>query len=151
MFHARPVGEAWFDLKRRRIFSSRERGLLHSQIEKVRRLNSPDFRVHCVTARNFTEDLGIKHDFDECAAVFMTCVFQPGGTVGLCCDRRGDAALVLARVQKPRELLRHWGGRRHKRLARAINLARCPRCTFASHNEIFECAVKTDSMCVNFI
>ena len=151
VFHARPAGETWFNLRRAKLFSRSDISLLNRQMTRLQTLASDTFRLHCVTARNFTKTLDIKHDFTHCAAVFMTCVFQPGGVIGLCCDRRGDDSLTLARVKNPRELLRYWGGARHKRIARSINLTQCPRCTYASHNEIFESAVETDSMCVNFI
>jgi MoaA/NifB/PqqE/SkfB family radical SAM enzyme len=150
-FHARPVGEVWFDLRYRRLFSAEHLKTIKKQMDKISRLRSEDFKIYTIISRNYTRTLEIKHSFSKCYAVFMTCVFQPNGVVSLCCDRRGYSSLNLCTLKHPEEVLEHWGSKRHKNIAKNIKLKNCPRCTYSSHNEIYENVIKDDSMFVNFI
>jgi len=92
--------------------------------------------------------------------VFMTAVFMPrvetddedAFTVGLCCDRRGDARLELLRDGTSfGEVKKLWGSREHWRLFDSINIAECPRCTYQPHNQIYEHVILQDSMTYKFI
>ena len=149
-FHCRPVSDPWFDRQRRPVFSEETIGRLAEEMRRAYELHDREFKVYAITHK-VTEDFDVRHRFGRCHAIFMTCVFEPDGTVSLCCDRRGDARLELCRVQEPRDLLEHWGSSKHKAVAKLIHLEDCPRCTFAPHNEIFEQVIENDSMMLNFI
>ena len=150
-FHARPVGETWFGMKHIGLFSNDEIKKARREMDRVFKLCSNSFSVYGITSRNYTETFGIKHRFGKCRAVFMTCVFQPNRLVSLCCDRRGDTSLDLCRLDKPEDMLKYWGRPRHKKIAGGIRLKDCPRCTYSSHNEIYENATENDNLFVNFI
>jgi hypothetical protein len=89
----------------------------------------------------------------------MTAVFMPptrpdgGFNMGLCCDRRGDPAmLLLENCQDPKEIATAWGSKRHWEIANSIKPSEhCPRCTYAPHNEIYENVIEQDNMTHVFI
>jgi hypothetical protein len=90
----------------------------------------------------------------------MTAAFMPrvesddpdAFTVGLCCDRRGDAGLELVRdAASFDEVARLWGGRDHWRIFDSIDVKTCPRCTYQPHNQIYEHVIVKDSMTYKFI
>ncbi|MCK4788757.1 MAG: radical SAM protein [Desulfobacteraceae bacterium] len=159
-FHLRPVGATWFDLAMEKKFINKDlTKRLAEQIEKARELETMDFSVYSVTHK-FGEQFEREHQFQKCHAIFMTCVFMPpvdpakkdAITVGLCCDRRGDATIELARdledVEKTEEL---WGSEAHWRFFDSINIDECPRCTYQPHNQIYEQVIKKDLMTYRFI
>jgi hypothetical protein len=92
----------------------------------------------------------------------MTAVIEPptgkdapkdSFTVGLCCDRRGDPKLELARsIEDAKEIQKLWGSKGHWDIHdRIIVQSECPRCTYQPHNEIYEQVVLNDSMTYKFI
>ena len=149
-FHSRPVAEPWFRRDREPVFTQEAIRRLSDEVRRAYELQDRDFRVYCITHK-LSDDLDVRHRFARCRAVFMSCVFEPGGIVSLCCDRRGDPRLVLCRVDEPRGVEQFWGSEKHLAIAASIHLDDCPRCTFAPHNEIFEQVIERDAMMLSFI
>jgi len=108
-------------------------------------LTQSDHTIPILNTEKFCSlDWRIEHNFQKCWGAAMTCVFEPSGTIGLCCDRRGDPQLDLCEWSDPSDVLQHWGKKKHINILHNINLADCPRCTYAPHNEIFEAFVLAD-------
>ena len=149
-FHSRPVSDPWFNRQHHPPFTPETIERLAEEIRLASELHDRGFKVYAITHK-VTEDFDVRHRFARCHAIFLTCIFEPGGVVSLCCDRRGDPSLELCRVAEPKELLDFWGKAHHKAVAKRIHLEDCPRCTFAPHNEVFEHVVERDSMMVEFI
>jgi len=92
----------------------------------------------------------------------MTAVIEPSAgkdaaedsfTIGLCCDRRGDSQLELARnITDVNQIQKLWGSKEHWYIHdRIIVQKQCPRCTYQPHNEIYEQVIQNDSMTYKFI
>ena len=110
----------------------------------------------------FNSQFASANYFSRCHSIFMTAVIEPpvgqdapqgAFTVGLCCDRRGDAKLELARnITSTDEIQKLWGSKAHWDIHdRIVVQSECPRCTYQPHNEIYEQVVLNDSMTYKFI
>lgn len=159
-FHLRPVGATWFDLDLDKKFISHDLAAkLEAQISKARELEEKNFGVYAVTHK-FGDQFQRSHQFHTCHAIFMTCVFMPpvnkgkkdAITIGLCCDRRGDPKLELARdLENIEDLAALWGSEHHWAIFENLNIDECPRCTYQPHNQIFEQVIEKDLMTYKFI
>lgn len=158
--HCRPAGTPWDRLGKDEIgFDELACMTWTDQVNVARRYRSETFEVYAVTHK-FGEHFQRRRTFPRCWAVYMTAVVSPPSagahpdawTLGLCCDRRGDGRLnLLTDCTDPTAIRTAWGGEDHKRIADAIDLADCPRCTYAPHNELFADAVLADNMTADFI
>jgi len=161
--HFRPAGTTWDKLgTEKEISFSREEVLLfEEQVAKTLELDDETFGVYGITHK-FNSQFASANYFDRCHSIFMTAVIEPpvgrdapkdSFTVGLCCDRRGDEKLELARnIEKSGEIQRLWGGREHWGIHdRIVVQNECPRCTYQPHNEIYEQVILSDSMTYKFI
>lgn len=161
--HFRPAGTSWDKLGTKDVmrFSAKDIALYNAQIAKALALDDKDFSVYGVTHK-FSSQFGIANYFSKCHAIFMTAVIMPSSdsvsdpdafTVGLCCDRRGDAKLELCKnISNPKDILKMWGSRYHWKLHDSLKIKKeCPRCTYQPHNEIYEQVIMNDSMTHRFI
>jgi len=155
--HYRPAGRVFGDGDSSPMFQAQDVTAFNRQLSTAFDLHDTEnFSVYGVQHK-FTEKLEPCHNFRKCMAVFMTAVFMPptdggdGFDLGLCCDRRGDAATTLPNADCI-DVKNSWGSERHWAVAAKINPAQqCPRCTYAPHNEIFEQVIETDNMTCDFI
>ena len=161
--HFRPAGTTWdkLDTEKEIIFSSEDVLLFEQQVSESLQLDDETFGVYGVTHK-FNSQFGSANYFNRCHSIFMTAVIEPpvgkdapkdSFTVGLCCDRRGDQKLELARNIEKAELIQElWGGREHWKIHDGIVVqSECPRCTYQPHNEIYEQVILNDSMTYKFI
>jgi len=163
-YHVRPVGRPWHRLDEPdnegfMKFTAEAVEHFFEELERARALEDETFGVYGITHK-FSNVFDIENFFSTCHAVFMTAVFMPrveaddedAFTMGLCCDRRGDARLELLRDATSFDDVRKlWGGREHWRLFDSIKIAECPRCTYQPHNQIYEHVILRDSMTYKFI
>ena len=161
--HFRPAGTAWDKLgsDNEIRFLPKDIALYNAQITKALALDDKNFNVYGVTHK-FNSQFGIANYFSKCYALFMTAVIMPptnvinnpdAFTVGLCCDRRGDAKIELCKnISDPKEINKMWGSRYHWMLHDSLAIEKeCPRCTYQPHNEIYEQVIMNDSMTHKFI
>jgi hypothetical protein len=159
-FHLRPAGIAWDRIGSgcEKIFDPHVRDELSRYLTIARELEDQEFGVYGITHK-FDSNLNQANRFSSCHAIFMTAVIMPPVekekqkfSLALCCDRRGDKTLEfntdLTHFNQV-ELL--WGSDAHWQIFDAINLAKCPRCTYQPHNQIFEHVIEKDSMTYKFI
>lgn len=161
-FHLRPASNPWNKLGSDLVnFNSEDLDAFIEQIQMARELEDENFSIYGVTHK-FDEKLNPANYFATCYAIFMTAVFMPrtvesqdedAFTLGLCCDRRGDARLELARdVVSASEIERLWGSKRHWEIFKSIKVEQeCPRCTYQPHNQIYEHVILKDNMTYKFI
>ena len=161
--HFRPAGTTWDKLgtEREISFSRDDVSLFKQQIAEALELDDETFGVYGVTHK-FNSQFASANYFCRCHSIFMTAVIEPpvgkdapkdSFTIGLCCDRRGDPKLELARnIESTQEIQKLWGSKGHWDIHdRIIVQSECPRCTYQPHNEIFEQVVLNDSMTYKFI
>jgi MoaA/NifB/PqqE/SkfB family radical SAM enzyme len=161
--HFRPAGTTWDKLgtDEEIYFTQEEVDLFKEQIALALELDDETFSVYGITHK-FNSQFGRANYFSQCYAVFMTAVIMPPSDdsvpgdsfiLGLCCDRRGDGKLELARdIVDVEEIDRLWGGKAHWKIHDKIAVHNeCPRCTYQPHNEIYEQVILNDSMTYRFI
>lgn len=159
-FHLRPAGISWDKIGsgREKIFDPNVRDDLFQHLRKARELEDQNFGVYGITHK-FDVDLNRSNRFDSCHAVFMTAVIMPPEdkekqrfSLALCCDRRGDKTLEFnTDFNSFKQIENLWGSDDHWRIFDAIDLEKCPRCTYQPHNQIFEHVIEKDSMTYKFI
>lgn len=161
--HFRPAGTPWdkIETKDEIAFSQEDISLFKEQITKALELNDESFGVYGVTHK-FNSQFERANYFTKCYAIFMTAVIMPptgkdipkdSFDLGLCCDRRGDVKLELARnIVDVEEIQKLWGSETHWAIHDKIAVSsECPRCTYQPHNEIYEQVILNDSMTYKFI
>ncbi|NUO07177.1 MAG: radical SAM protein [Candidatus Brocadia sp.] len=161
--HFRPAGTPWnkIETENEIIFSQEDIALFKDQIAKVLELNDETFGIYGVTHK-FNSQFERANYFTKCYAIFMTAVIMPpigkdapkdSFIFGLCCDRRGDGKLELARnIINVEEIQTLWGSETHWEIHdRIVVDNECPRCTYQPHNEIYEQVILNDSMTYKFI
>ncbi len=161
--HFRPAGTTWDKIgtEQEIAFTKDDVAEFKEQIAMAMELDDGTFGVYGVTHK-FNNQFERSNHFDKCHAVFMTAVFEPpvgkdadrdAFVVGLCCDRRGDSKLELARnITDPNEINRLWGSDGHWDIHdKIVADVECPRCTYQPHNEIYEQVILYDSMTHKFI
>lgn len=159
-FHVRPAGIPWHKLASRQsgLFCDGEHQLLTESLDAVRCLEDETFGIYGITHK-FARDLNPANRFNQCHALFMTCVVMPprhGGNelyrLGFCCDRRGDTLLEAPGVGGTMEdIATFWGSRGHWHIFDHLDLSQCPRCTCQPHNQIMEQVILADNMTYKFI
>jgi len=149
LIHLRPGAAPWFNIDYKGFhFSESMVDEGKRQIESARAdFEDESFKVYGVMHK-FTMDWIAKKSFQKCYAGYVTCFVSSNGTIGLCCDRRGDSGIELCHINDYKEF---WGSERHKKIVEAIEVSRCPRCTYCHVNEIFENVVLDDRMMCDFI
>lgn len=159
--HIRPAGNPWDKLNNQMISFSRDNIKLYDeQIKMARELEDETFGVYGVMHK-FSDNFDKDNYFKKCHAIFMTAVIMPGNNeededefiMGLCCDRRGDKKLELARNMKTvDDIGALWGSKDHWDMFDSIDVEKeCPRCTYQPHNQIYERVIVNDSMTFRFI
>ncbi|MFQ5861504.1 MAG: radical SAM protein [Candidatus Brocadiales bacterium] len=161
-FHLRPASNPWNKLGSELVnFASEDLEIFVEQMQMARELEDENFSIYGVTHK-FDEKLNPANYFANCYAVFMSAVFMPrtaesqdkdAFTFGLCCDRRGDAKLELARnIVSACEIEKLWGSKKHWEMFNSIKVEQeCPRCTYQPHNQIYEHVILKDNMTYKFI
>lgn len=161
--HFRPAGTTWDKMGTAQeiVFSKEDVELFNEQIAKALELNDESFGIYGVTHK-FNSQFSSANYFDKCYALFMTAVIEPPAgkdappdslVLGVCCDRRGDAKLELARnIRNVDEIQKLWGSETHWKMHDKITVEEeCPRCTYQPHNQIYEQVILNDSMTHKFI
>jgi organic radical activating enzyme len=161
--HFRPAGTTWDKLGTNEdiVFSKGEVQTFREQIDKALELDDESFSVYGVTHK-FNSQFMSANYFSRCHSIFMTAVIEPpttreasgeAFTVGLCCDRRGDSKLELARnITDTNKIRNFWGSKEHWDIHDLIVVQNeCPRCTYQPHNEVYEQVILNDSMTYKFI
>ena len=160
--HYRPAGTTWNNVGagEQITFSDDDIALFNEQIALAQELDDETFGVFGITHK-FDSQFGISNMFETCHAVFMTAVISPPLTrnspkdsfvLGLCCDRRGDAELELLQdCEDVAHIEKIWGQEDHWAIHDAVEVSRCPRCTYQPHNQIYEQVIQNDSMTYKFI
>jgi MoaA/NifB/PqqE/SkfB family radical SAM enzyme len=155
LIHLRPAGTAWFDLNggsdMNITFTEAMIDLANSQIDEAKRLyEDENFQIYD-TMYKFTDQWKPNVSYERCYALYTNCYFSPDKKIRLCCDRRGDPMFELGDVPAIEDVNRVWGSDRHKDIANSIDVSKCPRCTYAHINEVFENVILEDRMMCNFI
>jgi sulfatase maturation enzyme AslB (radical SAM superfamily) len=161
--HFRPAGTTWDKIgtEEEVTFSQEDISLFNEQIEMALELGDQSFGVYGVTHK-FDSQFSRANFFDKCYALFMTAVIEPPSekdappdsmVMGVCCDRRGDEKLELAKnIQNVEDINQLWGSDVHWQMHdRIIVEKECPRCTYQPHNQIYEQVILNDSMTHKFI
>lgn len=145
LIHIRPGGNPWFqDIGYEFTDEMIDEAL--KQMERAQNLNSSNFKVYGITHK-FNKTWAAAKSFKECWGAYTACFVAPNGTVGLCCDRRGDSTLSLGSIYDPS----CWGSQKHIDMVKSINTQECPRCTLSHINEVFENVIIEDKMGCDFI
>ncbi len=152
-FHLRPV--CWDNLYSQQhdksIDFSEAEEEIEVEIEKARGLEDNHFKFYSVRHK-FGDKFEKKINFKKCLATPLIATFGADGNVHLCFDVRGKKDWILCRhYPDPHEVLKFWGGERHKKIIASINPAKCPRCTFGPYNEAIENVIIKDKMFMDFI
>lgn len=154
--HLRPIGATWYDDDRRPIFSGTDVAKAIDAIGEAREVFEDDtFRVFGVTHK-FDNNWKLSNCFAKCWACFMYLVIEPNGVISTCCDNRGNPAMQLATgrhpgLKSPWDITKHWGKKEHVLMFDAIDVKKCPRCTFTLHNQLYEHCILNDTMDMDFI
>lgn len=145
-------------------YSDDEIRLFYEQVEEVNRTKRDGFGFH-YTLDKFNERFEKCNDFKRCYGIFITATLMPAScdkvdayTLNLCCDRRSDPKFnLITNGTDVSQIANEWGGERHWRLFDDIvekgYMKDCPRCTYYTHNKIFENCIEEnrDNMLLNFI
>lgn len=153
-FHLRPV--CWDNLYnqsyREPITYSRDLiNSINEQIELAQKLETNNYKFFGIRHK-FNPDFTRKVSFKRCLATPMMTTFGADGNVHLCFDLRGKPDWILcSHYPNPSEILKVWGGEKHKRIIESIDPWECPRCTFGTLNEIIEQVFIEDKMFKDFL
>lgn len=150
-FHLRPVcTDNLYGLNREPIDFTDCLDIIDKQMEQALKLETETFKFYGVRHK-FKNDFSRKVAFKKCLATPLMSTFGADGNVHLCFDLRGKPDWILcSHYPDPAEVLKVWGGERHKRMIAEIDPSKCPRCTFGSYNEIIEKVIVEDRMYKNF-
>lgn len=146
-FHLRPGSDAWFGQNQSIRFDALMQDRVGWQIEGAReRLEDESFRIYGIVDK-FDAKWQKQVSFKKCWACFTTCFISYDGSVGVCCDRRGDKRIMLGDVNT---IQKEWGSERHWKIHAGIDPQACPRCTYSHVCEIVESVIIEDKMFKNF-
>lgn len=153
-FHVRPVDRTWREIAQgiyQPIFKDIDPADVSRRLHQCHYSN-PGYTKMMFNSEKFKLDTFERNlDFRRCRAVGMTCVIQPNQTASLCCDRRGDDRVKLLDWSTLDDIKGAWGSQAHWDVFERINLKDCPRCTYATHNRLYEAFVSRDTFNRNFI
>jgi len=143
-FQVRPADFPWFIIKqnKRHLFTKASIDIINEQLNMCEELESSDFEV-IITRQNFTDDYKRNLDFKNCYAGLFNCIIHPDGKISLCLDRRSDSRTYLCNIDEVKKV---WGSQKHKDIVKSIDISNCPRCSFRTHNIVFENEVLDDKM-----
>lgn len=142
-FHCRPVGATWFELGKKYGFTENIQQRVSEEINEARiKYEKQNFRIYAVVSK-FNDNWDALREFKKCWASFVTCTISPDGTIGLCCDRRGDLAIKLGNIHDKTD---PWGSKKHIEIQKNIDVSKCPRCTYGHVNALFENIILKDNM-----
>lgn len=124
---------------------------INTQILKAFELEDENFRVFAVMHK-FAEDMGRKISFKKCRGTPIQATFGADGWVYNCFNVRGYEEARIARHEPdPWNIMREWGGERHKWVIENIDPEnRCIRCTYNRYNELIEKGILEDKMFYKF-
>lgn len=148
-FHVRPGSRPWDTQSTKPLYTERDIQVINKQFERIFDLETDSFRVYGVRHK-FRPDLSFRR-FDRCWAGFIVCVIQPNHVMSICCDRRGDPTTELGKIESVKDFKMLWGSTHHKEVVEALDMQKCPRCTYGPHMDMFENVILDDKMMVNFI
>jgi len=155
VFHLRPVGTENLEIfagREPRPFAQGEVELASTLMRRAHSIADEKFGVYTVLHKFRREDFGRKVDFERCLILPLSVVFEATGKINLCCDRRADPTVQLCSFKDGfGDLLESWGGEKHRRIMKAIDVNKCPRCTYGGYNRIAERAFINDDMDYCFI
>lgn len=78
---------------------------------------------------------------NRCTGGAVNFVTLWSGDVILCSDHRTNPLFRLCHIS---EFDHYWGGERHKEILKAVNVEKCPRCSFFMHDKILDEFVYND-------
>ncbi len=163
-FHIRPASVP-FDGQISFSYTKDELDEFRHQIDLVNRMPERRFGFY-YTLGKFDENFNKKNDFCHCYGIFMTATLMPpnqeghpdGYCLNVCCDRRSDPLVrLLTNADDISEIARAWGSKKHWDIFRALTQNeiqnRCPRCTYYTHNKIYENCIEDnkDNLLLDFI
>jgi MoaA/NifB/PqqE/SkfB family radical SAM enzyme len=152
-FHARPADLSHQGMKERKRFKY-DIELIEKQFKKCHKLEDENFRVFTVVHK-FDETFKPRKSFSQCYAAPI-CIQLCAQGVYFCPDQRLNKFYFLGNhYPNPENILRFWGGKRHRRLVFETGKANCiSRCTFGIYNDFCEklfIDAEQDLMCKNFV
>jgi len=154
--HIRPVGlENVFDKDGRNMSEDfnmlKYADEINEQLDLARSLETKQFKVFTIKHK-FGEDFGKIIKFNKCRATPLSGVFAADGNFYICFTNRGKKNFILCEhFPNPKEVLKSWGGDKHKDMIEDINPEKCMRCAFNTYNEVIEKVVLEDNMTRNFL
>lgn len=155
--HIRPSAPPWDKIGDTSYdFSERDLKRFRRELERARSLEDENFKVYGITHK-FDGKFKVINDFNNCHAIFMTCVIMPPTSkegkfnLGFCCDRRGDKNLVLEDLVSTQQIKDFWGSEEHWKMFDKIKPSLCGKCTYRPHQQIYENVILKNKMCYQFI
>ncbi len=147
-FHTRPV-----DLERKDIEGNKKISFnvhyVNEQLQRCHELETKDFHVYTITHK-FDPEFHVKHDFERCFATLILPLLTDGN-VYLCVDHKMEKDFLLGSAYPdPENILKWWGGDRHRDMISNMNISKCSRCTGSQYNAQIENVVLQDKMCLSF-
>jgi len=148
-FHLRPVGYQNISKLTGKVLTYTPEMLeeINEQIDEIFKLGTDYFRVFGVRHK-FTPDFQPRNNFKRCWCIPMVPTFGADGNVHTCFDMRGREDLIMC---KHFEIADFWNSDKHKRMVKELDTKTCPRCTFATYNEVVEQVFLKDNMCRRFL
>src|SRR3990167_531534 len=123
---------------------------IKEELARCREEETKDFEVYAVTHK-FDPDFHVVHQFHECLATPLLMTVLTDGNSYLCVDKKMEAPYQLGSAYPdPENILKWWGGDRHRELIKGVDIGKCSRCTFSQYNVQMEKVVKEDSMMLSF-
>jgi hypothetical protein len=147
-FHARPAASENIEgLGERLDFPMEE---INQQLDACLALQTPTFKTFGVRHK-FTRTFNLEHGFSRCLAAPLAIQCGADGRVYLCIDWRGSPRHVLGmHWPEPEQILEFWGSPAHIEKLRAVQVEKCPRCTYGIYARQIENTLERDAMCLNF-
>jgi MoaA/NifB/PqqE/SkfB family radical SAM enzyme len=153
-FHARPADLNHQGLGNKRVKIQYAKKDIWKQFLKCHKLADKNFRVFTVTHK-FDPNFKPRKDFSQCYGAPLIIQICADGKVYFCVDQRHRKEFVLgSHYPNPYNILKFWGGRKHKKLVFGNTPSRCKtRCTGSSYcrqcEQLF--ANNGDPLCRNFV
>ncbi len=148
-FHARPV-----DFERKDIKGAKPLNMdikaIHEQFDKCHELETEDFRVFTITHK-YDSNFHVKYDYASCLAAPLILPILTDGNAYICVEHKMEEKYKLGSCYPPSDILKWWGGDRHRQMIKDIIPKRdCSRCIYSEYNKQIEQAVLKDKMCISF-
>lgn len=152
-FHARPADLNHQGLGNKRVKIQYAKKDIYKQFLKCHELADKNFRVFTVTHK-FDPNFKPRKDFSQCYGAPLIIQICADGKVYFCVDQRHQKKFYLGwHYPDPKNILKFWGGDKHKKLVFGNTPKKCDtRCTGSSYCRQAELlfANNNDPMCRSF-